>query len=51
MLPRMPVIRDQGIVLIPVEGLREWLRQQACVQQDRVETVVDEVMAKVEANE
>ena len=49
-LPELPHLRIGSSVVIPVEPLREWLREQAKNQQGRVDSVVAEVLASVEAN-
>ena len=47
MLPELPHIRRGGIVLLPVEALQAWLREQAKAEPGRVEAVVDEVLQSV----
>lgn len=47
-LPQLPHIRLGGAVLLPVEGLQAWLREQAKVEQGRVEAVVDEILSSIE---
>jgi excisionase family DNA binding protein len=47
-LPQLPHIRLGGAVLLPVEGLQAWLREQTKVEQGRVEAVVDEILRSVE---
>jgi excisionase family DNA binding protein len=47
-LPQLPHVRLGGAVLLPVEGLQAWLREQAKVEQGRVEAVVDEILRSVE---
>jgi hypothetical protein len=45
MLPELPHVRHRGVVVIPVDLLRDWLRAQARVEGDRVGRVVDEVLS------
>ena len=46
-LPQLPHLRVGGAVLLPVDALQAWLREQAKVEQGRVERVVGEVVASV----
>ena len=32
LLPKLPIVREDGVVLIPVDGLRAWLRARAIVE-------------------
>lgn len=50
-LPELPHVRVGGAVLLPVEGLREWLRAQAKAEQGRVDAVTDEVLRAVAASQ
>ena len=43
-LPQLPHIRLGGAVLLPVEGLQAWLREQAKVEQGRAEKVAAEIL-------
>jgi hypothetical protein len=47
MLPKLPHFRDGDCVLIPVDGLRQWLSEQAQAGEDRVDAVVDDVLASI----
>jgi excisionase family DNA binding protein len=47
-LPQLPHVRVGGAVLLPVEGLQAWLREQTKAEQGRVEAVVDEILRSVE---
>jgi len=47
-LPQLPHVRVGGAVLLPVEGLQAWLREQSRTEQSRVETVVEEILSSVE---
>ena len=49
--PQLPVVHVGGVVLYPVDPLREWLREQAKVERGRVEAVVDEIVASFTASE
>ena len=44
LLPQLPHLRAGTAVLIPVEGLREWLREQAQTEPSRVDAAVGEVL-------
>ena len=50
-LPELPHVRVGGAVLLPVDGLRAWLNDQAKAEQGRVEKVADEVLRAVAASE
>jgi len=43
-LPELPVVRHGGVVVIPVDGLREWLRSRAEIEGNRVAKAVEEVV-------
>lgn len=51
LLPRLPHIRLDGAVLIPVRELERWLREQAAAQaamrEERVERVVREQLGEI----
>ena len=47
MLPELPHVRVGGVVLLPVEGLQAWLREQAKAEQGRAQTIVDDVLQAV----
>ena len=51
LLPELPHIRVGGAVLLPVEGLRAWLREQAEAEQGRVEKVAEEILRAVDSHE
>jgi hypothetical protein len=44
LLPEIPHLREGGVVLIPVDSLRNWLRERAKAEQSRVIAAVDEVL-------
>jgi excisionase family DNA binding protein len=44
MLPELPHVRAGGAILLPVDTLREWLRDQARFDRGRVDGVVNEVL-------
>ena len=46
-LPELPHVRVGGAVLLPVEGLRAWLREQAQREKNRVGEAVDDVLRAV----
>lgn len=48
LLPRLPHCRLGGVVIVPVDQLREWLRDQARIEPDAVDKVVDEVLRGLE---
>lgn len=45
LLPRLPHIREGGVVLIPVDLLRQWLVEQAA--EDRSDSVVEEMLSEL----
>jgi excisionase family DNA binding protein len=47
LLPELPTIRRGNIVLIPVEQLRKWLREESGVEKGRVERAVGEILEAV----
>jgi hypothetical protein len=51
MLPGLPCVRRGGVVLVPVAGLREWLRDASKAEHDRVEKVVAEILESVGSEE
>ena len=44
LLPEIPHLREGRVVLIPVDSLRNWLRERAKAEQSRVIAAVDEVL-------
>ncbi len=50
-LPELPHVRVGGAVLLPVEGLRAWLRERAEAEPGRVEKAVDEILETVRTSE
>ncbi len=44
LLPQLPVIRTRRAVLIPVDALREWLRDRARSDGDKAKKVAQEVL-------
>jgi excisionase family DNA binding protein len=48
LLPQIPHFREGGVVLIPVELLREWLRERAKAEPEKVDRAVKEIMASFE---
>ncbi len=47
LLPELPTVRRGGVVLVPVAGLREWLREESEVEKGRVEKAVTEILEAV----
>ena len=47
MLPGLPHIRQGGVVLLPVDLLREWLRERAQAGRSRVDAAVDEILGSL----
>ena len=47
-LPELPHLRIGSAVVIPVDSLRTWLRDQAKIEGSRIDTVVEEVLSDVE---
>jgi hypothetical protein len=48
LLSQIPHFREGGVVLIPVDLLRDWLRERAKAGPAKVDCVVREVMASFE---
>ena len=46
-LPRLPHVRLDGIVLVPVQELRVWLREQARAQGRRADTITAETLGRL----
>ena len=47
MLPELPHIRIGSAVVVPVDSLRAWLREQSQMEQNRVEKAVSEILNKI----
>ena len=45
LLPRLPHVRLDGGVVLPVDQLRKWLADRAETQRSRVDTGVEEILA------
>ena len=43
-LPELPHVRVGGAVLLPVEGLQTWLREQSKAERSRVDKTVNEIL-------
>ncbi len=43
-LPELPHVRVGGAVLLPVEGLQAWLREQSMAERGRVDETVKEIL-------
>jgi hypothetical protein len=46
-LPQIPHFRLGRTLLFPVDGLRKWANDQASIQGDRADKVVEEVLSSV----
>ncbi len=46
-LPELPHVRVGGVVLLPVEGLQAWLREQTEVERGRASRIAGEIMDKL----
>ena len=44
LLPELPTVRRGGVGLVPVAGLREWLREESEAERGRVEKAVTEIL-------
>ena len=42
--PYLPTVRMGGVLLYPVEGVREWLRTEAINQEAQADAIADEIM-------
>ena len=42
--PRLPAIRTGGVLLYPVEGVCEWLRNEAASQEAQADAIADEIL-------
>ena len=49
MLPALPHIRFGSAVVVPVDSLRAWLREQAQVEQNGVEKAVSEILDGIQS--
>jgi len=47
MLPELPHIRIGSAVVVPVDSLRAWLREQSQMEQNSVEKAVSEILNKI----
>jgi excisionase family DNA binding protein len=50
MLPELPHVRHRGVVLIPVDALREWLRAQVRIEGNQIGEAVEEVLSDLGIN-
>ena len=46
MLPELPHLRVRGVVLLPVEELKEWLRTQAAMEGSPAGAIAAEILGK-----
>ena len=44
---RLPVVRDGGLVLYPVDQLREWLQARAAEEPGRVDEAVEKILTEL----
>jgi len=49
LLPRLPHVRLDGVVVLPVEGLRRWLAENVETGQSRVDAAVGDVLSELGA--
>lgn len=47
LLPSIPHVREGGVVLVPVDGLRAWLLDQANAKSKTVDSIVKSVVADI----
>ncbi len=47
LLPQLPVVRAGGAVLIPIEQLREWLRERAQSEGNEANKAVQDALKKI----
>ncbi len=47
LLPELPHVRAGGVVLLPVEALREWLRSQVRIEASKVDEGVRTILDKI----
>ena len=47
LLPELPTVRRGNVVLVPVAGLQEWLREQSEVEKGRTEKAVTEILEAI----
>ncbi len=48
LLPELPTVRRGNIVLVPVAGLQEWLRDESEAEKGRAEKAVTEILEAVD---
>ena len=48
LLPELPHFRRGGVVLLPVEELRAWLREQATAEGSRASALADEILEQLD---
>ena len=47
-LPELPHLRMGTAVVVPVDSLREWLKERAQAEVNRVDAVVEKVLSEIE---
>jgi excisionase family DNA binding protein len=50
-LPELPHVRLGGRIVIPVQALREWLRELTETQKGRIDGAVDEIIQSINASD
>lgn len=48
LLPQLPHVREEGVVLIPVAQLQRWLADRARSQEDRADAIAREQLEQLE---
>ena len=47
MLPELPHVRRAGVVMLPVDGLKQWLTEEAEAEGRRTTAVAEEIVAEI----
>jgi len=48
LLPTLPHVRAGGTVLLPVDGLRRWLEEEAKVEKSRADRIAHEILEEMQ---
>ena len=48
LLPKLPHVREDGVVLLPVVQLQRWLADRARAQEDRADAIAREQLSQLE---
>ncbi len=51
LLPRLPVVRTAGCVLLPVKALEQWLEEHAQAGRTRIDATVEEHLGQIGGGE